>query len=96
MPLGFFVSIFRHCILFSLYFLNAFSLAFAKTINLFVQGFWVFFLGQDTRLFLRCLREGIFVLAFLVVADASPSRRFKWTACRQGCMVLDRKNATYW
>jgi len=67
---------------FSLYFLYAFSLTFAKTIDLFVQGFWVFFLGQDTLLFLRCIREGIFVLAFLVVADASPSRRFNWMACR--------------
>ena len=62
---------------FSLYFLYAFSLTFAKAIDLVVQGIWFFFLGQDTRLLLRCLREGIFVLAFLVVADASPSRCFK-------------------
>ena len=84
---------------FSLYFLYAFSLTFAKAIDLVVQGFWFFFFfffRQDIRLFLGCLREGIFVLAFLVVADASPSRRFKWTACRQGAHGPQQKNATYW
>ena len=95
MPSGFFVTV-AIAFFFSLYFLYAFSLTFAKTIDLFVQGIWFFFLGQDTRLLLRCLREGIFVLAFLVVADASPSRRFKWTACRQGAHGPQQKNATYW